>query len=270
MPYRGHKEIRPIVVAVQQEIENSPGGGAKAAYAGLGVETTSAQFDFDPLAFVRSARLSPEAARRHSRMVRYFRLLIPAAAVGLLVTYALSATPPRVDLAFRDNFRQADVETSAMRLDRPRYAGEDLQGLPFEVAAKSAARDPNAPSLIDLENPEALRGVAQKDGTEEVTVTARSGQLNTEAKTIDLAEDVRLQHSLGGMPIVFNTQAASVDLEANTVSSTAGVTGTGEQGSLEADNVTVFQGEGRAVLEGNVRLRLEPKKDKEEKDAGLR
>lgn len=215
----------------------------------------------DPKMLAKGRRLTPAAARRHSRNVRHLRLIVPAIGAGLLATYAFSASPAAVDVGFLRNFTQTDVESSDMRLDRPRYAGEDLRGLPFEVSAKSAERDPNAPGLIDLENPEALRSVEQKDGTDAVTVSARSGLLNTEEKHVDLTDNVRMVHSLGGAPIVFTTDAAQVDLDANTVTSTAGVTGEGDQGRLEADAVTVYQGEGRAVLEGNVRLRLEPKKD---------
>ncbi len=198
-------------------------------------------------------RLSPLQAIAHSRRVRHLRLITPAAAAALLATYAISATPPTVDPKFALQFSQANVESTSMRLDRPRYLGEDLSGRPFEVAARYADRDPGVPGLVALENPQAFRGI---DETENVRVRARSGLMNTDEKRLDLSDDVVMEHEIGGSTFVLNTDAAELDLNANTVHSNVGVSGAGEKGRVKADRATAYQDEGRLVLEGNVRLRF--------------
>ncbi|MEE4349124.1 MAG: LPS export ABC transporter periplasmic protein LptC [Pacificimonas sp.] len=205
------------------------------------------------LAIPEVNRLTPGAARRHSRFVRHSRLALPAIAAGLVVTYALSATPPRVDVEFARQFSEVDVDSTSMRLARPRYLGEDLQGRPFEVAAQTAERNPNTPDFIALENPEAFKSI---ETGENAKVRAARGLMNTRDKRLDLNDDVQLDHRIGGSAFTLNTDAAAVDLQNQTVTSTVGVVGEGDRGSVAADTLTVYQDEGRSVLEGNVRLRF--------------
>lgn len=215
-------------------------------------------------------RLTPMAAQRHTKLIRNLRLVVPAIGVALLATYALSATPPRIDREFQRAFSENNTESSTMRFDRPRYLGEDRQGLGFEVSAQAAERDPNTPDLIALENPEAFR---EMNTEKQAKVRARAGLLNTETNRIDLNDNVQLQHEFGGSSFTFNTEAAEVDLDQNVVSSSVGVTGTGDRGDVSADTVKVYQGEGRAILEGNVRFRINPSTkpdDEKEEEKGIR
>lgn len=201
-------------------------------------------------------RISADAAKRHSRIVRHLRLLVPAAGAGLVATYALSATPPQVDREFLREFAAIDTESTTMRLNRPRHVGYDLEGNPFEVEAAVAERNPDRPDLITLENPTASRRAV--DG-EHVNVRASSGLMDTDTNRLDLSKDVRLDHRLGDTALSFDTEAATVDFDAQTVTSDVGVTGKGERGTVAADRLTAYQQEGRVVLEGNVRLRLGPR-----------
>lgn len=200
-------------------------------------------------------RASPGAIAMHSRRVRYLRLAVPAVAAGLMLTYGLSASPPRVDADFVRQFQQLDVADAHLRLDRPRHVGYDLEGRAFEVSAQTASRDPNAPDLVSLENPEAFR---ELDTAAQARVRASTGVMDTQANTLDLTRDVRIDYDLGGAPIVITTNQAAVDFDTNTVTASAGISGAGERGTVAADNLTAYQEEGRLVLEGKVRLRLQP------------
>lgn len=204
--------------------------------------------------------MTSRAARRHSRTVRQMRLIVPASGVALLATYVMSATPPRIDYQFAQEFSQRDIDGATLRLDQPRYVGEDKAGRNFAVAAAAAERDPNAPALIDLEMPEALRSVATSDGEVPVGVRADVGQLNTDQNTIDLSENVELRHAAGADAMVLRTDEAKVDLRTNVVTATSRITGESAQGTVAADAGTAYQNEGRVVLEGNVNIRLNPKK----------
>ncbi|WOI52900.1 LPS export ABC transporter periplasmic protein LptC [Parvularcula sp. LCG005] len=215
-------------------------------------------------------RLKPAEAQRHTRIVRHLRLAVPAAAAGLLATYVFSATPPQIDREFALQFTQIDTESDDMRLERPRYMGEDLSGLPFEVSAAAAQRNPNSPDRILLENPEAMRARARGDTSESMRVKARDGLYDTARDQIDLTNDVQMQHSIGGSDFTINTDAAAVDLKSNTITSTTGISGQGERGTVAADSATAYQGEGRLVLEGNVRVRLNPKSETAEQKSDLR
>ncbi len=218
----------------------------------------------------RSTRLSPTAAQRHSRQVRNLRLIVPATAGALLVVYAVSASPPRIDPEFVREFQQIQAEGRALRLDRPRYAGEDERGLPFEIAARTAEQNPDTPDLVALENPTALRNVEGDEGVKPVKVRAVEGMLDTERNQIALSTQVELEHDIGGDTFVIKTDAADVDLDTGTVTSTVGVTGESERGTVAADTATAYQDQGRLVLQGNVRLRLNPASPAAEKTSPLR
>lgn len=201
-------------------------------------------------------RLTPVAARRHSRLVRHLRLAVPALGVGLLAAYVVTASPPRVDLAFSRSFSDNRYDTEAIQFQKPRYLGEDSEGAGFEVSAAVAEREAGQTRMITLEDPTASRDLNEA-GT--LNLTARRGLLDTEEQTIDLADEVTLVRRLGGAPFVISTEGATLDLEENTVTSTARARGEGEGGAVAADRVEVYQEERRLFLRGNVKLRLDAK-----------
>jgi lipopolysaccharide export system protein LptC len=201
-------------------------------------------------------RLTPQAAQRHTVLVRNLRLAVPAAAASLVIAYALSATPPEVDMDFLRQFEDIEATSAEMRLERPRYVGSDSEGSAFEVSAYAAKRNPDDPDVVRLENPEALRGVG---GTGEATrVRAVSGRLDTAGKTVDLEDDVELVQGSGANSFTLRTDKARIDLDRRTISTAGPVRGSGERGALEADGATVYEDEERLVLEGNVKLRFDP------------
>lgn len=210
-----------------------------------------------PLAFATRPRrrLTPAAAERHSQIVRVLRLVVPAVGTGVLATYAVNAAPSDVDADFLRQFSDLSAASEALVLDRPRYLGQTLEGDAFEVSALRARRDPDAPDLLRFESPEALR----EGGTaNELRLRAAGGTLDTEANVATFDRDVELVQGIGGQDYRLETDAARLDIDERVVSTQTGVRGRSERGTVEADRLTVYQDEGRAVLEGGVRLRFEP------------
>lgn len=212
-------------------------------------------------------RLTPQAAQRHTVLVRNLRLAVPAAAAALIVTYAVSATPPEVDMDFLRQFDGVEATSAEMRLERPRYVGQDQGGLPFEVSAYAAKRNPDDPDVVRLENPEALRAGAGGEGTR---VRSRNGRLDTANKIVDLDGDVQLVRGRGANAFTLDTDNARIDIDRRTITSGGAVRGTGERGDLEADGATVYEDEERVVLEGNVKLRFEPRSEEPAPGQSLR
>lgn len=210
----------------------------------------------DRVGFSGAPRSAADRVQRHSALVRHLRLAVPALAAGLLVTYALSATPPRIDKAFVAQFQAYDPATGSVTLDQPRYSGQDLSGQPFEVAAQSATRAEDSSDLVGLDRPEARR--VGTDG-KAVLVRAERGLYDQEGRTMDLTENVELeQESSAEEGFILKTDAARVDLENQIIRSAAEVTGEGEKGSVRADRGSLYQNEDRLVLEGNVKIILSP------------
>lgn len=195
---------------------------------------------------------------RHSQRVRHLRLAVPALAAGLALTYALSATPPRVDREFAEQFAGLETTAEGMRLARPRYAGEDLSGRPFELAAVTATRPSDQAELIGLESPLARRRT--HSGTA-MTVTAREGRYDERTKVMDLTADVEMEQADPSGRFTLRTDAATMDFDTQVIRANTEVRGRGDGGTLRADRGTLYQDEDRLVLEGRVRIDLMPARE---------
>ena len=187
-------------------------------------------------------------------------MVLPVLAVGLVSTYMIFASPRTIDPNFEKQFANLDVATEDLRMENPRFTGEDSEGRPYEVVAGAATQDPLLPNLVALENPEALRAENKND---QVKVTAREGLYSVEEKTIDLSNEVELEQGIGKDIFVLRTNAAKVTLDKRTVESTTQVVGQTEGGVLIADGMTAYEEDGRSVFY-NARMVLTPKKKEPE------
>lgn len=208
----------------------------------------------------RAGRDTAFKVSRHSTRVRQLRLAVPALTVGLLITYALSATPPRIDQAFAEQFAGVETDEEGVRLTTPRYSGEDLQGQPFEMAATTATRPHENPDLVDLERPEARR--TRADGQESV-VRSRDGRYDEAARILNLRDEVELEQSTSSGQFLFRTDEAQMDVDSQVVTTASEISGSGDGGTIDAGRATFYQNEDRLVLEGGVKIRLEPAQDRQ-------
>lgn len=205
----------------------------------------------------REVREAAHRVSRHTALVRNLRLAVPALAVGLAVTYALSATPPRVDRDFAEQFSQIEEGSDGVRLTRPRYSGEDLSGRPFALDATSATRPGSGNENVSLEKPTAKTVNA---AGEVVHVSSDTGFYDRSGKRATLTDNVELRQEGQGGDFTLVTDAADIDFEKQTVKSCSGVSGKGKEGTMRADCATLYQDEDRLVLEGGVKIMLEPQK----------
>jgi lipopolysaccharide export system protein LptC len=206
---------------------------------------------------------SPVALRvsRHTNRVRHLRLAVPALATGLFLTYALSATPPEVDRTFLQQFSSLQDESEGMKLARPRYAGEDLSGQPFEIAATSATRLKANEDLIGLERPEARR---LGETGEDVRLTAEEGTYDQLRRVMSLSRSVELSQTGAGETFTLRTDAADIDVDEQVIETRSEIRGESEVGTLRADRGTLYQKDDRLVLEGGVKINLTPRKAADE------
>ncbi len=204
-------------------------------------------------------RLSEQAARRHSQMVRWARIILPGSALLLVISFAFSATPASVDEAFVKQFTYLDQPSENFTMDRPRYAGEDAKGRAYEISAATAEQNPEQPDRIMLNTLDGIRSPGDED---QLQVSADTGLYLREAGQLDLKTNVELEQGIGGRDYVVSTSAATVDLGDRELVSRSGVIGSSEEGSFTARKMTVYQGEGKVVLE-DVRMRFDAPKPSE-------
>lgn len=204
-------------------------------------------------------RITGEQAAARTRMVRRLRIILPVMALALVAGLFLNTGKEKVDSAFLDDFKDMTASPEEAKMAKPRFAGVDGQGKPYEITADSASRAPSNEDVVELIMPRAVTRGPDK----ETEVSAEKGVFRTDASQLDLSEEVTLKHRIGGDVYVLKTPAATVSMNDETVQSAAGIEGTSEAGALRADKMRAYNSEGRVVFEGNVRMRIYPKKFKD-------
>lgn len=205
----------------------------------------------------RSRTTGADAAAR-SRLVRRLRVALPGLAVILIIAFALNTQSNRVDQAFLEDFKSIAASTEDLRMANPRFAGIDDEGKPYEITAVSASQDPAVRDVIQLDQPRAIQG--SEDETS--VVTAESGLFQSEENILTLNRAVTLEHELGAGTYILRSPTATVSIKDQIVTSDAGVSAEGPDGAtLQADTMKAYREDGRVVFEGNVSMRLYPKKN---------
>lgn len=202
------------------------------------------------------ARTTGDQAAARSRMVKRLRLALPILALVLVAAFLFNTSSNDVDDAFLDDFKDMTATAEELRMASPRFAGIDNNGKPFEITADAAVQNTNMKDIVSLDQPRAVQG----ENNESTVVTADKGVYRSDTNILELKDGVTLQHNVGADKYVFSSPSATVEIKDEIVTSDTGVGGRGTDGStLAADHMKAYNGEGRVVFEGNVRMRIYPK-----------
>jgi lipopolysaccharide export system protein LptC len=190
--------------------------------------------------------------RQYSRSVRWMKVALPIAAIGLIFMIFLMGKDRGAVIDLGDA-RNAAVLGAGLKLENPRFAGTTDDGDPFVVTARSALPDGAMPDLIDLDAP---TGEIRLNGGVRVTVEAKDGRMFRKDERLHLMGDVTMVTSNG---YVARTERVEMDLSTKTAVAPGAVAAEGPRGSIRADRLQVNRAtpESRDVtirFEGNVRL----------------
>ena len=192
-------------------------------------------------------------ADRYSRRVSLLKRVLPVIGAALLLLVAawprlgplidtVRLVQPAIDLR----------EARELKMLDPRYAGIDRQNRPYVVTAAVGRQVSNRNDLMSLERPRAVMIV---HGGAKVVLSAATGIYQSQAKLLDLFNDVTLTHQNGTR---FVTGRAHADLSDNTAEGHEPIAGHGPSGDiwgqgfriLDKGNTIFFTGHSHAVLKG--------------------
>lgn len=191
---------------------------------------------------------SPRAIVRRWRLIRFTKLVLPLAAVGLL---ALIALWPEIDRAKdhgRLTFSRFAAEVDGAKLTDARYRGVDEQGRPYTITATTAKQ--MSPERVDLTTP--VGDVSMKDGTW-LQVRSKDGVYLQHAGSLDLSHEVILYRDDG---TTMTTQSASIDLKNGAGAGSEPVHAEGPFGTLDAQGFVLTDTGGTIQFTGPARLVL--------------
>lgn len=208
------------------------------------------------------ARVTGEQAAARSRRVRRLRIALPVLAVALVVALVLTTRTQPPDQTFLNDLADMTANPEDLRMANPRFAGVDGEGRPYEITALSARQDPEQSKVVELDHPRAVASGRDKD----TVVTAEKGVFQSESNILELKDDVTLEHRIGPDVYVLRSPSATVSMDKKTVTSDQGVSGEGPDGAaLRADRMRAYNEDGKIIFEGNVSMRIFPKKLNEDK-----
>ena len=199
------------------------------------------------VAIKRPAWLDPS----YTRFVRLMKVVLPAAALGLVVTLVMwpdEDSSGALPLAFS----RIEADGDGLRMVSPHYIGNDEEGRPFSIRAAWAIQDSFDPTRVDMNAPDFE--MTNKDGTW-FNLTAAQGVYLPKADTMHLSGGVHLFTDRG---YEAQTDEIAIDLEAGTAVGPTPVQAQGPAGEIAAKRFEVLDQGNRLRFEGGVTLVLRP------------
>jgi lipopolysaccharide export system protein LptC len=136
------------------------------------------------------------AAARHSRLVRFLRVAIPAAiiavAAGLVVVTFFN--PFKLIGSFPIDPGKVSLSGTKIVMESPRLNGFTGDGRPYELTAQSAVQDVTKPDLLELNN---LSAHVQQTDSERIDIQSVNGLYDTKAEVLQLRDHIVLTTTSG-------------------------------------------------------------------------
>jgi lipopolysaccharide export system protein LptC len=193
-------------------------------------------------------------AARHSRLVRFLRIAVPAA-VGLSLASIILVS---VFNPFRMLLPKLPVDMSNLvvsgtkvTMESPHLAGYSQDQRPYEVWANTAVQDVTDPDHVELHT---LRGKMLMEDQSTVTLEAVNGLMDTKQQLLNLHKDIYVQTSNGYQAWL---SQAFVDMNKNTVTSDEHVDVKWADGKISADTMKVMDGGENVRFDGHVVMNID-------------
>jgi lipopolysaccharide export system protein LptC len=192
-------------------------------------------------------------ARRHSGRVRALRIALPLLAAVILSLYALPSLLKRTIDNGRGTatVRAIAVEAGSLKMIEPHVKGVNEQGEAYDFLADTATQAAKDANVMYLE---VVRGKMTSLDGKISTLTAPNGVHDNKAEQITFNNGAFVTRD-GGMSATFKT--ATAYMKQQMVVSKTPVIVRLRESTINADNVTLWWSDQRAVFEGKVRTHIE-------------
>jgi lipopolysaccharide export system protein LptC len=141
--------------------------------------------------FERSYR----AAQRHSRHVRWLRILVPAGIAAVLLTViGINYMPPIGGFRLPGELGKLVIHGTRITMQQPRLAGYTVDSRAYEFSADAAGQDITKPNLVELHQ---LRAKMEMQDKSMVEMSALSGVYDAKTEMLTLNDNIELVSSTG-------------------------------------------------------------------------
>jgi lipopolysaccharide export system protein LptC len=192
------------------------------------------------------------AARKHSRLVRILRVVVPLAVLlGVtaitLITYF---NPLRMLTSLPIDIGSVVVSGTKITMEAPRLSGFTRDARAYELNADSAAQDLTRPDVVELHH---VRAAVQMQDKSTAKLTADSGLYNSKKETLRLNKNIILNSTAGYQG---RLSEAQIDIRKGHVVSEQPVEVTMLQGVLNANRMEITDSGDLMRFDGGVTMTL--------------
>ena len=185
----------------------------------------------------------------HDKLVRILKIALPALIGVVLAFLAFSPLEEKQEVSFLLDKNKVETAPERLRVASAQYRGQDNQGRPFVLNARTAVQQTSAVQVVDI-----------RDMNAQIQLDTGPARLVADRARYDMERD----HVNVVGPITFTaadgyrmgTHDVDIDLKANTMASRGAVQGQMPLGHFSADNLQVNLPDRRVVLTGRARLHI--------------
>lgn len=199
----------------------------------------------------RRAFAAPDGS--HDRLVNLLAKLLPAGIGVVAAVMILAPLSPRNEISFLLDRNKVAVTNERLRVDHAMYRGKDNKGRPFSLTAGSAVQASASVPIVTMDR--LMARLLLADGPAELSAPA--GRYDFDAENISVNGQVDFRAADGYRML---TEGVAIDLKAQQVVGSGGVSGAIPAGTFSADRLIANLGERTVTLDGHARLRMEPGK----------
>jgi lipopolysaccharide export system protein LptC len=185
----------------------------------------------------------------HDRIIAVARITLPAAVVLLVLALAFAPITSGRDISFVLSKDRVAVAKERLRVTQALYRGEDSNGQPFSLTAKSAVQQTSADPVVKLDTLAAK--IALQGG--QATLVAPRGTYNLNNEQVGLDGPVSFRSADG---YKLDTHDVDLDMQTRKLASRNPVTGTMPLGAFSADRMQADLDKRIVVLQGHARLHI--------------
>ena len=185
----------------------------------------------------------------HDRFVRILKLALPALIGVVLAFLAFSPLEDKQEVSFLLDKNKVDTAEERLKVTSAQYRGQDDDGRPFLLSARSALQATSATQIVEISDMNAR--IELDSGP--ARLQAGRARYNMENDQVDVVGPILLS-AAGGYTM--RTHDVNVDLRARTLSSRGAVEGRMPLGRFSADRLQANLPDRTVVLTGRARLHI--------------
>jgi len=186
---------------------------------------------------------------RHDKLVRFAKVALPCAVGVLIAVLAVAPLEKDGDVSFLLDKNKVDNAPERMRVDVAQYRGEDNQGRPFALVARSAVQQNSDVPIVQISGMRAK--MALSGGP--VAIVANEARYNLDRQQAAIVGPVRVTGPDGYR---LSTSNVVIDLKRRSVTGSGGVQGEMRLGQFRAGRITADLGQRTVTLDQGARLKI--------------